>query len=367
MCARLGGDEFGILLADLPDRGAAEDLARRLKVMLEIPFQVFGHEIFASVSIGIAFPDAPPSSDDPIRSADLAMYRAKALGPGSHVVHDPSMDAGPQRFLTLDAQLRRGLERGELRVVYQPIVTLASGKLAGFEALLRWHSATLGDVSPEEFIAIAEETGQIVDLGRFALTEASAALADWRRRTPAANDLFVSVNLSRRQLRRELPAVVAEVLAATGLPPDRLALELTETAIVDDMALAADVLRRLHETGVKLSLDDFGTGWSSLSMLHELPFDTLKIDRSFVKRLERRGIFRRGDLVQTILDLGRTLGLRVVAEGIETQEQAAELKRRRCDMAQGYYFGRALAAADAAVLAGAWPRTRVSQPAIDAA
>jgi diguanylate cyclase (GGDEF)-like protein/PAS domain S-box-containing protein len=340
-CARLGGDEFAILLDELGDLADAEVIAQRIRAALAEPFHVDGREVFASASIGIAVcapDDERCDVDDVVRRADAAMYRAKARGKARHEVFEGSMMEAPRRFLQIETELRRALEREELHLVYQPIVSFGTGKVAGFEALLRWRSA-VGNIPPGEFIGVAEETGSIIAIGHWVLEEATRQLQAWRETLPGADELFMSVNVSRRQLASSSFTKLVEQ-ALGKIPANRLKLEVTETALIDDLVTTRAILTALRELGVSIALDDFGTGYSSLSYLHSLPFDTLKVDRSFVSRLAVEPVHT--GIVQSILMLGRNLGMTTVAEGVETPEQAASLRARGCGYGQGYLYARPL-------------------------
>ena len=331
--ARLGGDEFTLLVEGVAGEEEAIAVAERVHRALSPPFLVEGHEVFAGASIGIALggPDTE-RVEHLLRDADTAMYRAKVRST-RHAVFDSSMHQRAMAALRLENELRRALERGELRVHYQPIVDLRSGRTVGVEALVRWEHRDRGLVPPGEFIPLAEETGLVVPLGRWVLEEACRALSV----LPEA--LTLSVNLSGRQLLQpEFGEQLAAMLSRCGLHPGRLRLELTESMLIGNGAAAIEALDKLRATGVRLCIDDFGTGYSSLSYLHELPIDSLKIDRSFIGAMV--GDERKIKIVQTILMLGKGLGIEVVAEGVETAEQADVLRRLGCERAQGYFFSR---------------------------
>jgi diguanylate cyclase (GGDEF)-like protein/PAS domain S-box-containing protein len=331
--ARLGGDEFTLLVEGVSGEEEAISVAERVHRALAPPFLVEGHEVFAGASIGIALGGpATERVEHLLRDADTAMYRAKVRST-RHAVFDSSMHQRAMAALRLENELRRALERGELRVHYQPIVELASGRAVGVEALVRWEHRERGLVPPGEFISLAEETGLVVPLGRWVLDEACRAMS------VLPEGLTMSVNLSGRQLLQpEFGEQLASVLARCGLPPSRLRLELTESMLIGNGAAAVEALNKLRSTGVRLCIDDFGTGYSSLSYLHELPIDSLKIDRSFVAAMAEDE--RKHKIIQTILLLGRGLGIEVVAEGVETQEQQQALLKLGCERAQGYFFGR---------------------------
>ncbi len=355
--ARLGGGELTVLLQGSGAIACAQGVAESLLGSLRAPMQVAGHEIHASASVGVATSDLGFEDAAAIlRDADLAMYRAKSEGRARIEVFDRSLHASAKRRLSLEHDLRHAIEREELTLRFQPIVTLADSRIVSFESLLRWeHEGRL--VSPLDFIGIAEETGLIVPIGNWILQQACGALASWRKLHPElvrANGwrpLSIAVNVSPRQFRQ--PDFAARVIAAvegSGVDPDAVYLEITEGMFMESSARSAAILLSLREFGVHFSIDDFGTGYSSLSYLHRLPVDVVKIDKSFVQGMEDRS--GNGVIVQTMLDMARNLDLAVVAEGVETQAQAAELHRMGCVFGQGFLFARPLslsAATDALV------------------
>ena len=352
--ARLGGDEFTVLLDDIREDSDAFRVAERLQAALEPPFVVDDHEVVTSASIGIvtntglagATTGAEGAVDELLRSADAAMYRAKANGRARAELFDAEMHAQAMARLRLEAELRRALERSELRLVYQPILALGSGEISGFEALVRWAHPTRGMVSPADFIPVAEECGLILPLGDWVLRTACAQLRAWQARFPAARGMSVSVNIAPRQLAQ--PDLLDRVRAAlddSGLAPTALRLEITESAAMENAARTQEVLASLRAVGVRFSLDDFGTGYSSLSYLRRFPLHTLKIDRSFVDGMERDGESR--EIVRGIVALATTLGMEVVAEGAETAAQVEHLRALGCGFGQGYFFQRP---ADAATI-----------------
>lgn len=340
--ARLGGDEFTILLDDIKEPADANRAAERLMKALAPPFVLAGKEVFTSISIGIALSNsAYQEPEDMLRDADTAMYRAKSLGKARYEVFDADMRASVMARLQLETDLRRALERSEFRNFYQPIVSLDSGRIVGFEALLRWQHPTKGMIAPEHFIFVAEETGLIRELGWWSLGEACRQMSKWRARSEAYLDLTVSVNLSAKQLLQ--PHLVDDMkilLREVGLPAEALKLEITESAVMADPAAAAETLQQIKSLGIRLAIDDFGTGYSSLSYLHRFPLDTLKIDRSFISGEGEGGGM---EIARTIMPMAKNLRLEVVAEGVETLEQVALLKRLQCKYAQGYYFSKPLA------------------------
>jgi len=341
--ARFGGDEFTVLLEESVQVDEAEAVADRLREALERPFGIAERDVFATVSVGIAL--STPGQDSPgdlVRNADVAMYRAKTGGRARSVVFDRGVDARAVERLALETELRHAIERDELELHYQPIVSLATGRIADFEALIRWRHPEHGLIPPDRFIPLAEETGLIIPIGQWVLETACRQLNTWQRRFQ--NDkLGMSINLSARQFQQPtLVEDIAHALRATGLPAANLMVEVTESLAMRDAASAATILAELKVLGVRVAIDDFGTGYSSLSYLHRFPADVLKIDRSFVSRLGRE----RHDLaiVEAIVALARGLDMEVTAEGIETNEQLARLRTLRCEHGQGYLFSRPLAA-----------------------
>jgi diguanylate cyclase (GGDEF)-like protein/PAS domain S-box-containing protein len=340
--ARLGGDEFAVLVNGLSDETQANAVAMRIQDAFKSPVVIGGREVFTSASIGIAFAGRDYNSpDDLMRDADTAMYHAKSRGKARHELFDADMHARVLDRLGLENDLRRAIDQQDLAVHYQPIVSLASRRCVGFESLVRW-TRNGKPVPPSTFIPIAEEIGLIEPLGTWVLEQACAAFADWQQRFPDSGLEYITVNVSGRQLMQQnLLLVVEEAVRNAGMRPCDLRLEITETALMDSPGDAARVLVELREFGVKIYLDDFGTGFSSLSHLHKLPVDALKIDRSFVTSLL---LPERPAIVESILALARTLKTGVVAEGIEEDVQASELERLGCTHAQGFLFSRPLPA-----------------------
>jgi diguanylate cyclase (GGDEF)-like protein/PAS domain S-box-containing protein len=338
--ARLGGDEFAILLDDLDDKDDARRVAERIFSALETPLKVSGQDIFATVSIGIAYGGTQyESSEDMLRDADTAMYHAKSMGKARFQIFDDSMHARAVGLLKLEHSLRRATERNEFVLHYQPIVSLKDEKTAGFEALVRWNHPERGIVGPYEFIHLAEETGLIFRIGGWTLREACHWLSRSENRLP--DNLTVNVNLSGRQFSQgDLIEEVQNVLSETGLAPGRLKLEITESVIMENPEMAVDLLKRLRALGTHLCIDDFGTGYSSLSYLLRFPADTLKIDRSFVNALGKGG--RNEDIVGAIVTLAKSLDMDLVAEGVETVEQRDILRSLGCNYGQGYLYSRPL-------------------------
>jgi diguanylate cyclase (GGDEF)-like protein/PAS domain S-box-containing protein len=357
--ARLGGDEFAVLLEDLDDTTKAGDLAERVLVALRHPVTLQDRQVVPSASVGIALvdPDRRQDAEELLRNADVAMYTAKRQGKGRAEFFMPGMYAGLVQRLELTADLRRAVEDGELTVHYQPIVELDGARVVGVEALARWRHPLRGMVSPDEFIPLAEETGLIGSIGRQILQQACAQAARWRRH-PAGLSLTVNVNLAVRQLLDAgIVDQVAGVLAATGLPPAALTLEITESALAEDKEDAVERLWALKRLGVRLAVDDFGTGYSSLSRLRRFPIDSLKIPKPFVDGLLRGS--EDSALARTIIDLSARLQMPVVAEGIEQRDQWTELRRLGCQLGQGFYFARPL---DAEALTALLRRGRLAEP-----
>jgi diguanylate cyclase (GGDEF)-like protein/PAS domain S-box-containing protein len=340
--ARLGGDEFALLLGDFSDPEEPERVAERVQEALSAPYDLDGTEVFATASVGVAA--GTPEYTRPeelLRDADTAMYRAKDLGRARHAVFHPSMHARAQALLQLDTDLRRAIDREELRLRYQPVVSLQTGQITGCEALIVWEHPARGSIPPVDFIPTAEETGLILPICRWALAQACADAKAWNDALPGGPGVSVSVNLSAKQLARpELLDDVRGALERSGLEARRLKLEVTESVIMENAGSAALLLNQLKSLSVGLLLDDFGTGYSSLSYLHNFRFDTLKIDRSFVARLEQPG--KQAEIVRTIVSLARALQMEVVAEGVENAAQAQQLQALRVDSGQGYWFSRAL-------------------------
>jgi EAL domain-containing protein (putative c-di-GMP-specific phosphodiesterase class I) len=341
--ARLGGDEF-VVAAHCTGRDAAAGIAQRLLKTLTVPFYIDGLEMCVGASIGISLSGQDGATADLLfQNADTAMYKAKALGESSYQFFEPEMSVEARRRLQIEAALRRALELGQFELHYQPRIDVRTLRLRGVEVLLRWKHPDLGRVSPLEFIPIAEERGHIEAIGRWVLQE--ACRVGKRLGDKYGTTLHVSVNVSARQLRTaSLVAEVEEALRESGFPARALELELTESALIEDTEQSVDVLRRLKRLGVKLALDDFGTGYSSLSYLKRFPVDVLKLDRSFF--LEQSLDANGDQFVAALVHMAHALGLKVVAEGIETEDVMETLRGCRCDEAQGYLFARPMALAD---------------------
>ena len=349
MVARVGIDEFALLITQLEDIAQVQRIAKKIHTSIAMPFHLEGREVFTTASIGMAIAGNSPIAsttnydrpEDFLRAADTAMYYAKRRGKGCSAVFDASMHAHALARLELEADLRRGIERQELLLHYQPIVSLFTGRLTGFEALVRWNHPQMGLVSPGDFIPAAEETGLILPLGSWVLREACRQLGCWQKQFPSASCLTISVNLAGLQLvQPDLIDQIDRILQETGLEGSRLKLELTETIFMEIAEVAPAVLDQLKARQIQLSIDDFGTGYSSLSRLHQWPLDTLKIDRSFVSRLSLGN--ESSEVVRTIVNLAHNLGLDVIAEGVETAEQMYQLRSLQCQCGQGNFLSKPL-------------------------
>jgi diguanylate cyclase (GGDEF)-like protein len=337
--ARLAGDEFVVLCEDLTSERDAVRVAERIAGEVAAPFEVDGDELAVSASIGIAVSCGRALSPEQlIRDADLAMYRAKDAGRDRYEVFDAPMRTRVLERIELERDLRKALDRGELQLHYQPLVSLCDGSIVGTEALLRWNHPDRGFVPPLEFVPIAEVSGLIVPIGEWVLETACRQLADWREADACRPDFSMAVNLSPKQLTPELPRIVADALRVTGIDPLSLCIEITESLLIEEAESPAALLGALKSAGVKLALDDFGTGYSSLSYLHRFNLDSLKLDRSFISELGRGSSGAK--LVAASIDMARALGLTVVAEGVETEQQLAILRQLSCPLAQGYLFAR---------------------------
>jgi diguanylate cyclase (GGDEF)-like protein len=344
--ARFGGDEFGLLMEGLTSERGAIAMAERVSAVLAGPFALDTGEHFVTTSTGIALAHGGEEASDLIQAADAAMYRAKERGRARYELYDEVMRGRAIARLRIENDLRRALDRKELRLVYQPLVSLRDERVVGAEALIRWEHPERGTIPPDEFIPLAEESGLIEPLGDWVLEEACREAAAWARPTPDSG-LGISVNLSPVQLSQPACAErVAQVLRSSGLEPGSLSLELTESLLVSQSEAIGDVLRSLKTLGVRLVLDDFGTGYSSLGYLTRLPIDALKIDHGFVAALGSG--LPDGAITEAIVAIARALSLEVVGEGVETLAQVRELRRLGCELAQGYYFSMPLAPAQMA-------------------
>ncbi|MGE5505395.1 MAG: EAL domain-containing protein [Actinomycetota bacterium] len=342
--ARLGGDEFTILLPELEHVEDAAKLAERVIAQVKQPFMVDDHELYVTTSIGIAvYPEDGTSVETLIKNADTAMYRAKDLGRNSFQLYTPAMNARSFERLAMESSLRHAVSRGEFLLAYQVKVDITDGRMSGVEALVRWHHPEMGLVPPMDFIPLAENMGLISDIGEWVLRTACAQCRSWH--DMGLPPVRIAVNVSALQFREtDVPAVVARALADSGLPPQYLELELTETVLMQRVEEVSQVLRQLRAMGVRISIDDFGTGYSSLNYLKRMPIDALKIDRSFVHDLSEDG--DDAEIVSTIINLAHNLKLKAIAEGVETPEQAAFLKAKGCDEVQGYLISRPVSGED---------------------
>ena len=350
--ARVGDDEFAVLLDDIKDAGNAVHVVNRIHKELKHPFNLAGLEVFITVSTGIIHSSLPyDQSEQFMRDVELAMYRAKARGHGFYEIFDPSMHTQAVARLQLETDLRRAVERQEFRLHYQPIVSLKTNRITGFEALVRWEHPNRGTIHPAEFIPVAEETGLIIPIGEWVLREACRQMQRWQTQFPAAPRLTISVNLSSKQfMQPDFVQQVNDILQETALDARSLKLEITESVIMEITQSVSTMIAQLKEMNIQLQMDDFGIGYSSLSSLHHLPIDVLKIDRSFVSQMQEESSSK---IIQTIVALAHNLGLDVTVEGIETVEQLEQLKGFACEMGQGFYFSKPLDvyAADALIAA----------------
>lgn len=354
--ARLGGDEFTILLENIYEVKNATQVADRIQQELTLPFNLGGHEVFTGVSIGIALSttgyDRP---EDLLRDADTTMYHAKAQGKGRFEVFDSTMHTKALALLQLETDLRRAIERGDFCLHYQPLVSLNTGRITGFEALVRLVHPERGLVSPAEFIPVAEETGLIVPIGWWVLREACRQMRAIQLQFPASGSLFISVNFSGKQfLQPNLIEQITQILQETGLDACSLGLEITESGLMENAESATIMLKQLRALGVQLFLDDFGTGYSSLNYLHHFPINSLKIDRCFINRMGDNG--ENTEIIRSIVTLAHSLGMNVTAEGVETKAQLAQLTALKCEHAQGYFFSEPVDGVQAAALLATKPQ-----------
>ena len=346
--SRIGGDEFAVLMDDIKHFSDVTRAVERIRDQLLLPLKLDGHEVFTTASIGIALSSTGyQNAEDFLRDADTAMYRAKARGEGRHEVFDRSMHEQAVKLLKLETDLRRAIERRELRVHYQPIMSLHTGLMAGFEALVRWEHPEYGLLPPNEFIPVAEQSQLIIPVTQAVLQEACSQARIWRSQLPADFSFSISVNLPSKYLaKRDFLQEIRAVIERNELPPEYLRLEITESEIMEDPASISQSLLHLREFGVKVSIDDFGTGYSSLSYLANLPVHALKIDRAFVSKLDVDE--RNSAIVRSVVSLAHNLGLQVIAEGVETAHQLDYLKALKCQYGQGYLFSRPTDSAQAA-------------------
>lgn len=348
LCARLGGDEFVVVLAGYSDHDEITKVATHLLDVFSKPYNIDGHEIQSTASIGATTSLVSTlDREELLRDADTAMYRAKSRGRNRWIFFDRQMHEEAVSRLSLEGDLRRAIDSDQFVLFYQPIIALESGRLAGFEALVRWNHPARGLLRPESFIALAEETGLIIPMTNNLISQACEQLARWTRLGPQSSTLAVNVNLSQRQMcDPSLPKLVAACIERFNLRPPQLKLEITETAIMDDPGRALTIMQAVRELGVRLYMDDFGTGHSSLNCLHRFPLNGLKVDRQFIATVAERRDYTA--VVHAIITLAHNLGMRVVAEGVETDEQRTMLHTLDCDDAQGFLFGRAMPPEDVA-------------------
>jgi predicted signal transduction protein with EAL and GGDEF domain len=370
----MGGDEFAVLVEDAVDADAPLDVAERIRGALQPPFGRAGNDLFVRASIGLtAWHSTEETAEDLIRNADIAMYTAKAAGKNRVEIYEPQMHAAAKARLALRGDLERAMEREEFFVVYQPIVRMSDGGATGVEALVRWHHPDRGVVHPTEFIPLAEETGLVVEIGRWVLDEACRQVKAWDSLAGVPRGLGVNVNVSARQLDEpDFVAAVAAILHSTHLPAGRLTLEFTENLLLRDTERTIGTLKALKKLGIRLAIDDFGTGYSSLSYLRRLPVDELKIDRSFVASISGPApnpsgkVVPEGEqiaVVRSIVELAQTLRLEIVAEGIETNAQWSALRQLEAKKGQGFLFAEPLPASElpeALTRAHSWHSTPVA-------
>lgn len=346
--ARFSGDEFAILIETKDHaREKAVHTAIRIREELQLPFQIDGQDIFITVSIGIV-PGMSKyiSPSDVLRDADITMYRAKHQSRGGYQIYDETLHDKRVNLMRLENDLRGALERHEFILNFQPIISLKTHKIAGFESLVRWQHPERGLISPEIFIPIAEETGLILPLGKWVLIESCRQLKQWQDRSP--EPLFVSVNVSGKQfMEQNFVHIVSNALDETGLPGSCLKLEMTESVLIGNVEELAVMLRQIKEMGVKIAIDDFGTGYSSLAYLNRFPIDLVKIDRSFVRQMKGKG---RKNIIETIVYMAHLMNMEIVAEGVETNNHFQYLNDYGCEYGQGYYFSKPLSAEDADIL-----------------
>ncbi len=347
--ARLGGDEFAILLEEATSAEEAGVVADKIIDALQAPLSLNGKEATIGTSVGIVISGPEDGADELLRNADIAMYTAKGTGKGRAALFEPTMHTVALERLELESDLRHALERQEFALVYQPLTRLRTGRIVGVEALVRWNHPERGSLSPSSFVSIAEETGLILPLGRWIFAEACRQVSEWHRQYPQEPPLMVSVNLSGKQLQQpDLLAELSNALSDSGLDPETLILEITESVMMDDTDQTIDRLTDLKQLGLKLAIDDFGTGYSSLRYLHRFPVDILKIASPFVEGVTVD--LQKSAFTRTIIELCRTLQLTALAEGVESAEQVEQLRRLGCELGQGHYFARPLESAQIAAI-----------------
>jgi diguanylate cyclase (GGDEF)-like protein/PAS domain S-box-containing protein len=338
LIARFGGDEFNILLSNIKDISYPIQIAKRIHQVLKQPFNLQEDRVFITTSIGIVLSTTGEKKpEDFLRDADIALYQAKSQGKAIYEIFDPQMHAQTVERLELETYLWQALERNEFEVYYQPIISVFDEQIVGFEALVRWHHFKQGIISPEKFISVAEETGLIIDLGWWVFRQACRQIKQWQKEFPDYQSCYISINFSIKQFAKpNLLEEIEKILTEVGLEKNKLKVEIIEGIIMSNSEVSNHNVRELREAGIKLSLDDFGTGYSSLSYLHRFPLDTIKIDRSFINKVDERG--RNKEIVEAIIVLAHKLGMDVVAEGVETKEHYQQLRLLGCDRVQGYLF-----------------------------
>jgi diguanylate cyclase (GGDEF)-like protein/PAS domain S-box-containing protein len=338
LIARFGGDEFNILLFNIKDVSYPIQIAKRIDRVLKQPFNLQENQVFISTSIGIVLSTTRGKKpEDFLRDADIALYQAKAQGKGIYEIFNSQMHAQTVERLELETYLWQALEKNEFQVYYQPIISVVSERIVGFEALVRWYHAQKGIISPAKFIPVAEETGLIIDLGWWVFRQACRQIKQWQKDFPEYESCYISINFSIKQFARpNLLRKIETILTEVDLEKNKLKLEITESTIMSNSEVSNNNIKELREAGIKLSIDDFGTGYSSLSYLHRFPLDTIKIDRSFIKKIDKGG--RNKEIVEAIIVLAHKLDMDVVAEGVKTKEQYQQLRCLGCDRVQGYLF-----------------------------
>jgi len=348
--ARVGGDEFGLLVEGVTDEASARVVAEDIRTILQEPFHLDGHEIFTSASIGIVISsDRFKNANDLLRGADTAMYAAKTNGRRRHEFFNEQMYSKAVTMMGLESDLRRAIDRKEFSVFYQPILSVQTQKLVGFESLVRWKHPEQGYVSPAKFIPLAEDSGMMVPIGDWVFENVCLQVMEWKRQGVVQSGFYVSINVSARQLHQpDFVTNIKEVLRKCDLDPELVRIEITETVLLDENEVVLANLEALKRLNLQLYLDDFGTGYSSLSLLRKLDIEKLKIDQSFVRQLENDGESR--EIVQGVIGLSHNLGIDVIAEGVETLEVFNKLKELGCDYVQGYYFSRPVCAEEAVKL-----------------
>ncbi|NLM34565.1 MAG: bifunctional diguanylate cyclase/phosphodiesterase [Clostridiales bacterium] len=347
LVSRFGGDEFALLIKDIKNRDEVINLLDKILISMSTPFMINGYKIITSASIGVVFSNENYTTpEEYLKNADIAMYEAKFQGKDRYVIFDENTQRRISKNLKLENDLKHALERNELLLYYQPIVSLKTDKIIGFEALVRWNHPELGLVPPMDFIPIAEETGLIIPIGRWILQEACRQVSLWHKRYKGTDSLIINVNMSAMQLKQwDIVEQIMEVIRETSISPSNLNIEITESALITDVRNSQIVLEQIRNLGVSIQIDDFGTGYSSLSYLQQFPFNVIKVDRSFVQQLDSNG--KNHGVVKSIILMAHELNMQVTGEGIETKGQLIQLKDLGCEHGQGYYFSKPLNKDDA--------------------